>query len=150
VDPALVAVVAATALVAVGFVAWQAAIGAGVVAAYRERAADASPPLAVFVVPAAGAGGAGVPAAAGAVRLLVRNRGDLAALRVAAWERWGLVHEPAPLATVDRIEPGGAAEVELADRPTAPACHLEWTPDRPGAARRQADVPILELGRPGA
>jgi len=151
VDPALVAIVAATALVAVGFVAWQAAVGAGVVAAYRERAADTSPPLAVFLVPAgAGAGGAGTPAAAGAVRLLVRNRGDLAALRVAAWERWGLVHDPAPLAVVERIEPGAAAEVGLADRPTAPTCHVEWTPDRPGATRRQADVPFLELEAPGA
>jgi len=140
VDPVVViAVVVATVLVAIGFVAWQAAVGAGVVAAYRERAADASPPLAVFVV----------PAAAGA-RLVIRNRGDVAALRVAAWERWGLVHEPTPLATVERIEPGGAAKVELADRPTAPACHLEWTPDRPGAVRRQADVPFLELEAPGA
>jgi hypothetical protein len=136
VDPVVVLVIAlATALVAIGFVAWQAAVGAGVVAAYRERAADASPPLAVFVV----------PVAPGRARLLVRNRGGLAALRVFAWERRGMDHDPAPLATVDRIEPGGAAEVELADRPAAPTCHLEWTPDRPGATRRQADVPFLAL-----
>jgi hypothetical protein len=147
VDPVVVLVIAlATALVAIGFVAWQAAVGAGVVAAYRERAADASPPLAVFVVPVA----AGAPAAASAVRLLVRNRGGLAALRVVAWERRGLAHDPAPLATVDRIEPGGAAEVELGDRPAAPTCHLEWTPDRPGATRRQADVPFLALEAPDA
>lgn len=140
-DPVVVLVIAlATALVAIGFVAWQAAVGAGVVAAYRERAADASPPLAVFVVPVA-------PTRA---RLLVRNRGGLAALRVVAWERRGLAHDPAPLATVDRIEPGGAAEVELGDRPAAPTCHLEWTPDRPGATRRQADVPFLALEAPDA
>lgn len=139
-DPALVAVIAATALVAVGFVVWQAAVGAGVVAAYRERAADASPPLAVFLA----------PSGAGRVRLLVRNRGRLAALRVAAWERRAMAHDPAPLAVVERIEPGAVAQVELADRPTAPACHVEWTPDRPGATRRQADVPFLELEGSGA
>jgi hypothetical protein len=141
VDPVVVLVIAlATALVAIGFVAWQAAVGAGVVAVYRERAADASPPLAVFVV----------PVAATRARLLVRNRGGLAALRVVAWERRGLDHDPAPLATVDRIEPGGAAEIELADRPAAPTCHLEWTPDRLGATRRQADVPFLALEAPDA
>ncbi len=131
----MVVLVIAAALVAIGFVAWQAAVGAGVVAAYRERAADTSPPLAVFVD----------AAAPGGARLLVRNRGEVAALRVAAWERHGLAHEPAPLATFGRIEGGAAATAPLAAAPTAPACHLEWTPDLPGAGRRQADVPFLVL-----
>jgi hypothetical protein len=135
VDPVVLVIIVATALVAVGFVAWQAALGAGVVAAYRDRAADPSPPLAVFVEDAAGR-----------PRLLVRNRGDLPALRVVAWERRGLGHDPAPLASVERIEPGGAASIDLPGRPTAPTCHVEWTPDRPGATRRQADVPFLVLG----
>ncbi len=134
-DPVVLVIVLAMALVAVGFVAWQAALGAGVVAAYRDRAADSSPPLAVFV-----------EGAMGRPRLLVRNRGDLAALRVVAWERRGLAHDPAPLAAVERIEAGAAATVELAGRPTAPTCHVEWTPDRPGATRRQADLPFLALG----
>jgi hypothetical protein len=137
VDPVVIAVIAATVLVALGFVAWQVAVGAGVVAAYRERAADTSPPLAVFLVP-----GAARP------RLLVRNRGSLAALRVVAWERRGFSHDPTPLASVERIEPGDAAEVELDRRPSAPTCHLEWTPDLTGVARRQADVPFLELDAP--
>jgi hypothetical protein len=137
VDPVVIAVGVAIALVAIGFVAWQVAVGAGIVAAYRERAADTSPPLAVFLVPAAAR-----------PRLLVRNRGGLAALRVIAWERRGLSHDPVPLASVERIEPGAAAEIELDDRPTAPTCHLEWTPDLAGAVRRQADVPFLELDVP--
>lgn len=136
----MIVLVVAVALVAVGFVAWQVAVGAGVLAAYRERAADSSPPLAVFVEPA-GRDGA---------RLLVRNRGEVAALRVLAWERHGLGHEPAPLATFERIEGGAAATVPLAAAPTAPACHLEWTPDLPGAVRRQADVPFLVLEGAGA
>ncbi len=134
-DPVVLVLVGALALVAVGFVAWQAAIGAGVVAAYRDRAADTSPSLAVFVE-----GDSGRP------RLLVRNRGELAALRVVAWERRGIAHDPAPLASVERIEPGAAVSLALAGRPTAPTCHLEWTPDRAGATRRQADLPFLALG----
>jgi hypothetical protein len=140
VDPFVIVLVVAVALVAVGFVAWQAAVGAGVVAAYRERAADASPALAVFVD----------PAASGGVRLLVRNRGEPAVLRVVAWERHGLAHEPAPLASFERIEGGASAAASLAAAPTAPACHLEWTPDLPGAVRRQADVPFLVLEGGGA
>lgn len=136
----MIVLVVAVALVAVGFVAWQVAVGAGVLAAYRERAADGSPPLAVFVEPA-GRGGA---------RLLVRNRGEVGALRVLAWERHGLGHEPVPLATFERIEGGAAATVPLAVAPAAPACHLEWTPDLPGAVRRQADVPFLVLEGTGA
>jgi len=135
VDPALLLVLAATALVAIGFVAWQAAIGAGVLAAYRDRAADTSPPLAVFLDPTDGS----------RWRLLVRNRGALAALRVVAWERRGFEHDPVPLASVARIEAAGAARVDLAARPSAPTCHLEWTPEQAGAARRQADVAFLEL-----
>jgi hypothetical protein len=140
VDPVVIVVAVAIALVAIGFVAWQAAVGAGVVAAYRERAADSSPPLAVFVDSADRA----------APRLLVRNRGDRAALRVVAWERRGLEHEATPLARFERIEGGAAAEHSLAAAPTAPACHLEWTPDLPGAVRRQADVPFLVLEGAGA
>jgi hypothetical protein len=141
VEPLFVLVVVlAIALVAVGFVAWQGAVGVGVLAAYRERSADASPPLAVFLA-TTGAGGS---------RLVVRNRGELAALRVRAWERRALAHDPAPLVAIERIEPAAAAEVDLAEPPTAPVCHLEWTPDRPGASRRQADVPFLLLEAPRA
>ncbi len=134
-DPVVLVIAGAVALVAVGFVAWQAALGAGVVAAYRDRAAETSSSLAVFVEV-----GAGRP------RLRVRNHGELAALRVIAWERRGLAHDPLPLASVERIEPGDAATLELPAAPTAPTCHLEWTPDRPGATRRQADLPFLALG----
>ena len=134
-DPVVLVIVAAMALVAVGFVAWQAALGAGVVAAYRDRAADTRPSLAVFVE-----GGAARP------RLLVRNRGEIAVVRVVALERLGLAPDPSPLAALERIEPGAAASVEVSGMPTAPSCHLEWTPDRPGATRRQADVPFLVLG----
>ncbi len=139
-DPAVFVLVVGAALVAVGFVAWQAAVGAGVVAAYRERAADASPPLAVFV------DRTDPPA----LRLLVRNRAERAALRVVATERRGLGPDPNPLATFERIEAGGAAELPLDAVPTAPACHVEWTPDVPGAVRRQADVPFLVLEPVGA
>lgn len=136
----MIVLVAALALVAVGFVAWQVAVGAGILAAYRERAADSSPPLAVFIDPIAPRG----------ARILVRNRGEVAALRVVAWERHGLGHEPAPVASFERIEGGAAAITPLAAAPTAPACHLEWTPDLPGAVRRQADVPFLVLEASGA
>jgi hypothetical protein len=140
VDPAILALAVAAALVAIGFVAWQAAVGAGVVAAYRERAADTSPPLAVFV------DRSDPPA----LRLLVRNRADSAVLRIVAWERRGLGHDPAPVASFERIEAGDAATIPLAAAPTAPACHVEWTPDVPGAVRRQADVPFLVLEATGA
>jgi len=140
VDPLVVVLAAAAALVAVGFIAWQAAVGAGVVAAYRERAADASPPLAVFVD----------AADAARPRLLVRNRGERAALRVIAWERRALAHEPTPLASFERIEGGASASQALGGVPTAAACHVEWTPDLPGAVRRQADVPFLVLEGAGA
>lgn len=139
-DPVVLVLAAAAALVAIGFVAWQAGVGVGVVAAYRERAADSSPPLAVFV------DRTDPPA----LRLLVRNRAERAVLRVVAWERRGLGHDPAPLATFDRIEAGDSAHVSLAAGPTAPSCHLEWTPDVPGAVRRQADVPFLVLEAAGA
>lgn len=139
-DLPLLAIVVAAALVAVGFVVWQAAVGVGVVAAYRERAADASPPLAVFVD----------RTEPRALRLLVRNRGERAVLRVVAWERRGLGHDPVPLASFERIEAGAAADLPLAAAPTAPACHVEWTPDLAGAVRRQADVPFLVLEGAGA
>jgi hypothetical protein len=140
VDPVVLVLAAAAALVAVGFVAWQAAVGAGVVAAYRERAADSSPPLAVFVD----------RTDPRALRLLVRNRAEQAVLRVVAWERRGLGHDSAPLASFERIEAGAAADLPIAAVPTAPACHVEWTPDVPGAVRRQADVPFLVLEAAGA
>jgi hypothetical protein len=140
VDPAILVLAVSVALVALGFVAWQAAVGAGVVAAYRERAADASPPLAVFVD----------RTDPQSLRLLVRNRGEVAVLRIDAWERRGLGHDPVPLATFERIEAGEAADIALATSPTAPVCHVEWTPDAPGAVRRQSDVPFLVLEAPGA
>ena len=139
-DPLVIALAAAAALVAVGFIAWQAAVGAGVIAVYRERAADASPPLAVFVD----------AADAARPRLLVRNRGDRAALRVVAWERRALAHEPTPLASFERIEGGAAASQTLVVVPTAPACHVECTHDQPGAVRRQADVPFIVMVGAGA
>jgi hypothetical protein len=140
VDPVVLVLALAVALVAIGFVAWQAAVGAGVVAAYRERAADGSPPLAVFVD----------RTDPRALRLLVRNRAERAVLRVVAWERHGLGHDPVPLASFERIEAGDAADLPIATAPTAPACHVEWTPDAPGAVRRQADVPFLVLEGAGA
>jgi hypothetical protein len=136
VEPTVLVIAAAAALVALGFVAWQAAVGAGVVAAYRDRAADPSPPLVVLVDRTDPA----------RPLLLVRNRGERAALRVVAWERRAMAHDEAPLASAERIEGGAVAELPLAAPPTAPACHVEWTPDLPGAVRRQADVPFLELG----
>jgi len=139
-DPVVLLLAVAAALVAIGFVAWQAAVGAGVVAAYRERAADSSPPLAVFVD----------RTDPRVLRLLVRNRAEQAVLRVVAWERRGLGHDPAPLAKFERIEAAAAADLPIEAAPTAPACHVEWTADVPGAVRRQADVPFLVLEADGA
>lgn len=139
-DPVVLFLSLAAALVAIGFVAWQAGVGAGIVAAYRERAADTSPPLAVFVD----------RTDPRAPRLLVRNRAEQAVLRVVAWERHGLDHDPVPFARFERIEAQDAADVPIAAAPTAPTCHVEWTPDVPEAVRRQADVPFLVLEAAGA